>query len=238
MAKRKVKRFNGEDDSLALADENYGDNTTREERLAMLQGTGGIRSRNEGVPAPVRNLSDDMYSDYGPAAGRVSSETTSAPAPAPRAAAKAPIVTKEELAASGLSLRDYLNKQRGLTRRGEPSGANYSNEGRSRPAPEATTVEKTVVKTEPAKSSGPKVGRASQSSVVEPDRTPMGPTPVNAAKQAKYRENLFDSPLTRAFKAIRERGEATRGYAKGGAVSASKRADGIAQRGKTKGKIY
>jgi hypothetical protein len=33
-------------------------------------------------------------------------------------AAKTPIVTKEELAKSGLSLRDYMNKQQGLTRRG------------------------------------------------------------------------------------------------------------------------
>lgn len=31
---------------------------------------------------------------------------------------KAPIVTKEELAKSGLSLRDYMNKQQGKTRRG------------------------------------------------------------------------------------------------------------------------
>lgn len=33
---------------------------------------------------------------------------------------KAKIVTKEELAKSGLSLRDYLNKQQGLTRRESP----------------------------------------------------------------------------------------------------------------------
>jgi hypothetical protein len=32
---------------------------------------------------------------------------------------KANIVTKEELEKSGLSLRDYMNKQQGLTRRGE-----------------------------------------------------------------------------------------------------------------------
>ena len=37
--------------------------------------------------------------------------------PAPSAKPKSGIVTKEELAKSGLSLRDYLNKQRGLTRR-------------------------------------------------------------------------------------------------------------------------
>jgi hypothetical protein len=38
---------------------------------------------------------------------------------APKAAPKQRIVTKEELAKSGLSLRDFLNKERGLTRRGE-----------------------------------------------------------------------------------------------------------------------
>lgn len=32
-----------------------------------------------------------------------------------------PIVTKEELAESGMSLRDFLNKERGLTRRDEPA---------------------------------------------------------------------------------------------------------------------
>ena len=36
----------------------------------------------------------------------------------PAAAFKSKIVTKEELAKSGMSLRDYMNKQQGLTRRG------------------------------------------------------------------------------------------------------------------------
>ena len=34
---------------------------------------------------------------------------------------KPPVVTKEELEKSGLSLRDYMNKQQGLTRRGAPA---------------------------------------------------------------------------------------------------------------------
>ena len=37
------------------------------------------------------------------------------------AEAKPPIVTKEQLEKSGLSLRDYMNKQQGLTRRGAPA---------------------------------------------------------------------------------------------------------------------
>lgn len=46
------------------------------------------------------------------------------------ALAKPKVVTKEELAKSGLSLRDYLNKQRGLTRRSTPyTGAGGSGRG-------------------------------------------------------------------------------------------------------------
>ena len=45
-------------------------------------------------------------------------DAAKAPAKAPVAAKpKSGVVTKEELAKSGLSLRDYMNKQRGLTRR-------------------------------------------------------------------------------------------------------------------------
>lgn len=112
--KRKMRRFevggytNETEDSEALADEDYGDGTTREQRLAM------VRSPRA---KPSSDLTEDDTSDYGPRYGRGaagSSETTTAPA-----AKKAPIVTKEELAKSGLSLRDYMNKQQGLTRRGE-----------------------------------------------------------------------------------------------------------------------
>jgi hypothetical protein len=67
-----------------------------------------------------KKLKDDSDSD------RLSYDAeqgAKAPAPAKKAPAKkapakkAPVVTKEELAKSGLSLRDYMNKQRGLTRR-------------------------------------------------------------------------------------------------------------------------
>ena len=52
----------------------------------------------------------------------------------------------------------------------------------------------------------------------------------------------FEMPISKFFRGLRERGDAdlkSRGMAKGGSVSsASKRADGIAQRGKTRGKVY
>jgi hypothetical protein len=53
-------------------------------------------------------------------ADRMSSTTRAAagkPATKKAPAKKAPVVTKEELAKSGLSLRDYMNKQQGKTRR-------------------------------------------------------------------------------------------------------------------------
>lgn len=53
-------------------------------------------------------------------------------------------VTKEELAKSGLSLRDYMNKQQGLTRRKEPySGTGGSGGGRGPTAEELESYGKT-----------------------------------------------------------------------------------------------
>ena len=120
---------------------------------------------------------------------------------------KTPMVTKEQLAASGLSLRDYLNKQQGLTRRGEstrmPARPGQetpisSNEGRNKPRPR---------------------GRGT---VMEQGRG-----------VSLYGDSIKD--MKDIFKGTRRGGG---DYAKGGSVSsASKRADGIAQRGKTKGKM-
>lgn len=98
-------------------------------------------------------------------------------------------------------------------------------------------------KPEPTKipaSSGPRVGRAGQA--VGPKMREYSAEGAESAriKTEKQREefskDLADTPVARMFKAIRARGEA--GYAKGGSVSASKRADGIAQKGKTRGKMY
>lgn len=64
-------------------------------------------------------------------------DTTSAPA-----AQRAPIVTKEALAKSGLSLRDYMNKQQGLTRRGggSPAASSSTDDRSKRPSLTGTTA--------------------------------------------------------------------------------------------------
>lgn len=77
---------------------------------------------------------------------------------------------------------------------------------------------------------------------------PSGPTPedtsaaqsriVERDRAMRDRSTPVGSAVSNAFKAIRERGsQGTQSYAKGGAVSASRRADGCAQRGKTRGKM-
>ena len=96
--------------------------------------------------------------------------------------AKERIVSKKELDASGLSLRDFLNKERGLTRK----------------APEGTERE------------------------YKPRREPKPLTEVKKPGTEVNYENKETSDMS---------------FKRGG-MTASKRADGIAQRGKTKGRMY
>jgi hypothetical protein len=148
------------------------------------------------------------------------------------AAKRTPMVTKEQLAASGLSLRDYLNKQQGLTRRGDS-------------APSAS----------PSKATTPPGSSLPPSRALMPNKEgqPGGSLPVKRPRgQGTVMEqgrgaDIYGGSINDfrdMFKGTKRGGG---DYAKGGAVkkmaaggsvsSASKRADGIAQRGKTKGKM-
>jgi hypothetical protein len=133
---------------------------------------------------------------------------------------KTPMVTKEQLAASGLSLRDYLNQQQGLKPRGDSAKAParmptrpgqeapmYSNEGRNKPRP------------------------SGRGTVMEQGRgVDLYGGTINDMK------NMFKG--TKRGGGNFAKGGAVKKMASGGSVSsASKRADGIAQRGKTKGKM-
>ena len=118
----------------------------------------------------------------------------------------------------------------------------YASEKKSAPSKPAPKAE------EPAKPTP----KAAESKGIGPYNVFSGPAEpdagaVKAAKAAgdKRREKqasepMFYNPLSRAVNAIRERGKKSNpdAYAKGGSVSsASKRGDGIAQRGKTRGKM-
>jgi hypothetical protein len=113
-----------------------------------------------------------------------------------------PIVTKEELERSGMSLRDFLNKERGLTRRGESK-----------------------VSTKPEL--GPEMGEK-----MTPDESKAAASNFGYPKGSQRlnsEENKDVSDMSM------KHGGKVKGYASGG--SASSRADGIATKGKTRGKM-
>lgn len=174
---------------------------------------------------------------------------------------KAPIVTKEQMKKAGFdNLRDYLNAQRGLTRRGSPA------------APKADTAK-------------PAASKSNRDLLRETESAMKGKSEEEAYRQRMKRlqseqalkrvtpEEYFIGPgalrglhkLAKGMTAAKE-GDKLRRYTqpaltnesvkrltneprkltneplklemkKGGMVKASRRADGIAQRGKTRGRI-
>ena len=135
---------------------------------------------------------------------------------------KSSVVTKEQLAESGLSLRDYMNKQQGLTRRGE------------KPA-----VTQSVAKNEDEGKSA-----ATQSVAKDEGKSPASSSARNVLEEAKEnvrRSNAARSSMAEASRPKMEvgrlpkKGPGLSNFKSGGSVSS--RADGIAQRGKTRGKM-
>ena len=132
---------------------------------------------------------------------------------------KSSIVTKEQLKASGFdNLRDYMNAQKGLTRRGDK------------------TAKPAAAKPAAAKSGGP--DKATVSSLMD---SVVKTSPMKITEGRKVDPNVMRSMRLSAGKDDEygmKKGGKVKKYAKGGTVSsASKRADGCAQRGKTRGKM-
>jgi hypothetical protein len=166
---------------------------------------------------------------------------------------KSPVVTKEELAKSGMSLRDYMNKQQGLTRRQDKVDPDL----RNREADAAFARERMKAVAEPTadeianKQKKEKLNRLKtasagaeskmrQANALRMSRADFvgdaelrGETPSalkQAASEPETRTPKRSGNLTDML------GLSSR-YAKGGSVSASSRGDGIAQRGKTRGRM-
>ena len=142
------------------------------------------------------------------------------------------IVTKEELKASGMELRDYLNKERGLTRRAESAPAKPAAKTEKAPA-------KPAPKAEEPKGIGP-YNVFSGPAKADPEAVKAAKAAGDERRAKQAAAPMLNNPFRGAIDALRERGKKSNpdAYAKGGSVSkASSRADGIAQRGKTRGKM-
>jgi hypothetical protein len=182
-------------------------------------------------------------------------------------APKQRIVTKEELAKSGLSLRDFLNKERGLTRRGEsapmPPAKPAAVTQTSAPAPVSAPVSAPSAPSTTSAPSAPSAPAAkgetyrTLSGEVKTKKSAADIDAENAARRARVAETIGDvgssignllskakqnyestRPVSKQVQKEREQAAARGNLAKGGKVSsASSRGDGIAQRGKTRGKM-
>ena len=151
---------------------------------------------------------------------------------APKAKAAPKMVTKEELAKSGLSLRDYLNKQQGLTRRGEatPMAAAPSRAGMQ----DALNVaNKPFADTKrPGMMARMREADKAVKGVREPEVKAKAP-----AESRLTRGSFDDRDIDPKTLLPRKRSSGASRYAAGGSVSsASSRADGCATKGKTKGR--
>lgn len=164
-----------------------------------------------------------MVGDYdsGKGAGAAGTFETISPS-----AKKQRVVTKEELAKTGLSLRDFLNKERGLTRRGEsaPMPPSAPAEVAQTSAP-ATATSSSSEKTANIGDIASKMSRQADANRAAMEAAKPAPAPRKRNILEEARENVRRGNVARSS------------MASGGAVSASRRADGIAQRGKTRGKM-
>ena len=138
-------------------------------------------------------------------------------------AAKPKVVTKEELAKSGLSLRDYMNKQQGLKPRGEATPSSAT------PAPSKASAA-TPMSTDPSQRSKPKYQSLQ-------DRAEEYASKRKESGVGMYggRNSAKDTRTPKRARNLTDMIGLSSQYAKGGSVSS--RADGIAQRGKTRGKM-
>lgn len=152
------------------------------------------------------------------------------------------IVSKKELEESGLSLRDFLNKERGLTRK--PPEDIKAGVYKPRPSTqERMTMEAQDNANRGLDENGQPIQRTA-GYVPRDEYTQSGKAMVDkqdemarrdaSMKNYAPRRDPFAADRTKEYK----RGGAVKKMASGGSVSsASRRADGIAQRGKTRGKM-
>jgi hypothetical protein len=207
---------------------------------------------------PFQGDDVDPFSAARAPSGEIKREPAKTPAKTP---GKAPIVTKEQLKASGFdNLRDYLNAQRGLTRRGEaaprrpaaaaPRGSYGGTQGEGdageEEARKALAESRAKIRAQRDTQTDPGLmpSQAKSQREAEMKRDAAKTGSQRLGEKADRAGNIYQRSRDAQKKKDEERKMEARGrmkardMASGGAVSsASKRADGIAVRGKTRCKV-
>jgi len=167
---------------------------------------------------------------------------------------KPSVVTKEEL--KGMSLRDYMNKKQGLTRRKDKVNPTLGEAKDKNAQDAADAIDPGDIRTRELGKTrgGPSYDIAGKPSNAGPD-VEYVPDSLNrrtGATAKMLKENIKKPMSKEDYMLSREqykqgqdesapstfrKGGSVKGYASGGSVSASRRGDGIAQRGKTRGRM-
>ena len=178
----------------------------------------GMKEARDAIDADIAKTPSSDYGDYMPES---SSQTIAA------SKAKAPIVTREQLAKSGLSLREYMNKQQGLKPRGDAALATSKDESKAESKAPAKSVGEREAERMQKLRSDFGVKNKSPSSMSMKDSITREAIDAIKASGRKYPDmSALQAPAKRAGMTA---------MASGG--TASSRADGIASRGKTRGKM-
>ena len=139
-----------------------------------------------------------------------------------------PIVTKEELAKSGMSLRDFLNKERGLKRRGNSDTDERVMMGETRKRAAAPITKAEMADDERKTYKPDTTAGEAEARATAPDGG------MEAAQEARaYAQRRRAAKLESEYGGGLKGGGSVKGYKSGGKV----RGDGIAVRGKTKGRM-
>ncbi len=236
------------------------------------------------APAPsARPMSDDMYSDYGSSSGSGAAGTGETIKPTRQVMTKPTLPASKPTAPAAAAVPSLRNTgpMRGDLANKPATTANYSNEGRSRPAPVAPAKPsmdvpgmresaKTALADDPTALIGgagaaaaallarSKLGKMFRGAKKAADKSPylkeigMEPKKLTGSKrtdsESKKADKAYDKLKNSKFTkksdddvtdvTAKKRGGMVKKYASGGMVSsASRRADGIATKGKTRCKI-
>jgi len=206
---------------------------------------------DEDVASFAGTPENDSNAGMAPEAGMMEKEPEENFKPTPKA--KAPIVTKEQLAKSGLSLRDYMNKQQGLTRRGagkdelssvaSSRAAAYKEAEAKARTPEARAERQKQIEGQAVERVTPEANFLPGASIKTIAGLAKGLAGRHAA-QGVEKLAEYSTPILEGGRKMLPGTMKQLGMKKGGAVksapkssSASRRADGMASKGKTKGRM-
>ena len=135
-----------------------------------------------------------------------------------------PIVSKAELDKSGMSLRDFLNAERGLTRRGSAGTK----------APVSVSEERSLTIDSPATANAKEVASLMPSSPKSSDKS-REVTSEELVKNFTLTPSTMPKSRGMSYSSAEDKSDFMPGGMKKGGMTASKRGDGCAVKGKTRG---